>query len=60
MKTPLKGKCESFIEGRLYERREFKNGHLISEEANFLDGKPRVILKRYESRADGLSAELKT
>ncbi|MFZ9611853.1 MAG: hypothetical protein ACO29Q_01105 [Crocinitomicaceae bacterium] len=60
MKTPLEGKCESFIEGRLYERREFKNGRLVSEEANFLDGKPRVILKRYESRADGLIAELKT
>lgn len=60
MKTPLNGKCESFIEGRLYERREFKNGNFISEEANFLDGKPRVILKRYESRADGLIAELKT
>lgn len=60
MKTPLQGKCESFIEGRLYERRSFKNGHLISEEANFLDGKPRVILKRFESRADGLIAELKT
>ena len=60
MKTPLNGKCESFIEGRLYERREFNNGHFISEEANFLDGKPRVILKRYESRADGLIAELKT
>jgi len=60
MKTPLNGKCESFIEGRLYERREFKNGHIISEEANFLDGKPRVILKRYESREDGLIAELKT
>jgi antitoxin component YwqK of YwqJK toxin-antitoxin module len=60
MKTPLQGKCESFIEGRLYERREFKNGHFISEEANFQDGKPRVILKRFESRADGLIAELKT
>ena len=60
MKTPLNGKCESFIDGRLYERREFKNGHFISEEGNFQDGKPRVILKRYESRADGLIAELKT
>jgi len=60
MKTPLEGKCESFIEGRLYERRAFKNGHLISEEANFQDGKPRVILKRFESRADGLIAELHT
>ncbi len=60
MKTPLNGKCESFIEGRLYERREFKNGHLLSEEANFQDGNPRVILKRYESRHDGTIAELKT
>jgi len=60
MKTPLDGKCESFIEGRLYERREFINGHIISEEANFQDGKPRVILKRFEPRADGLIAELKT
>ena len=60
MKTPLKGKCESFIEGKLYERREFKNGHLISEEANFQDGKPRIILKTYADRPDGMLAELRS
>ncbi|MDP4637562.1 MAG: hypothetical protein NWS43_06895 [Crocinitomicaceae bacterium] len=58
-KTPLEGKCESFIQGVLYERREFRHGRLISEEANFQDGKPRIILKTYPSwRADGVLAEL--
>ena len=58
-KTPLEGKCESFIQGVLYERREFRHGRLISEEANFQDGKPRIILTTYPLwRADGVLAEL--
>ncbi len=59
-KTPLEGKCESYIEGKLYERREFLHGHLISEEANFQDGKPRIILKTYTDRPDGMLAELRS
>lgn len=60
-KTPLEGICESFIQGVLYERREFRHGRLISEEANFQDGKPRIILKTYPLwRADGVLAELKS
>ena len=60
-KTPLEGKCESFIQGVLYERREFRHGRLISEEANFQDGKPRIILTTYPLwRADGVLAELKS
>ena len=57
-KTPLEGKCESYIQGQLYERREFLHGHLISEEANFQDGKPRIILKTYADCPDGMLAEL--
>jgi antitoxin component YwqK of YwqJK toxin-antitoxin module len=60
-KTPLEGKCESFIQGVLYERREFRHGRLISEEANFQDGNPRIILTTYPLwRADGVLAELKS
>jgi hypothetical protein len=59
-KTPLEGKCESYIQGQLYERREFLHGHLISEEANFQDGKPRIILKTYADRPDGMIAELRS
>lgn len=59
-KTPLEGKCESYMEGKLYERREFLHGRLISEEANFQDGKPRIILKTYADRLDGTIAELST
>jgi antitoxin component YwqK of YwqJK toxin-antitoxin module len=59
-KTPLEGKCESFIQGQLYERREFLHGHLISEEANFQDGKPRIILKTFTDRSDGMLAELRS
>ena len=59
-KTPLEGTCESFIQGQLYERRVFLHGHLISEEANFQDGKPRILLKTYSNRADDVIAELRT
>ena len=59
-KTPLEGKCESFIQGQLYERREFLHGHLILEEANFQDGKPRIILKTFTDRSDGVIAELRS
>jgi len=37
MRTKMEGVCEQSMNGQLYEKRIFKDGHLIEEELNYAD-----------------------
>jgi antitoxin component YwqK of YwqJK toxin-antitoxin module len=58
MTTRREGVCESFINGKLYERRIFSNGRLIEEELNNPDLKPRVRYKLDTNPKDSIISVL--
>jgi antitoxin component YwqK of YwqJK toxin-antitoxin module len=53
-KTPLEGKCETFVQGKLYESRTFIYGHIYEETLYTLDGKLRSEFKIIQQPGDTL------
>ena len=53
-KTPLEGKCETFIQGKLYESRTFIYGHIYQETLYTIDGKLRSEFKITQQPGDTL------
>ena len=58
MMTRREGVCESFINGKLYERRVFSNGRIIEEELNHIDLIPRVRYKLDSNPRDSIISVL--
>ena len=58
-KTPLEGKCESFIQGKLYESRTFIYGHIYQETLYTLEGKLRSEFKITQLPSDTLLGSFK-
>jgi uncharacterized protein len=58
-KTPLEGKCETFIQGKIYETRTFIYGHIYEETLYTLEGKLRSEFKITQQPGDTLLAYFK-
>lgn len=58
-KTPLEGKCESFVQGKLYESRTFIYGHIYQETLYTIDGKLRSEFKITQQPGDSLLGSFK-
>ncbi len=52
MQTPLNGTCQSNYNGKLYEKRVFKNGRMLQEICYHTNGKLRSEFKLQESPID--------
>lgn len=57
MRTPMEGTCQSVSNGKIYEKRVFKNGRIVEEELNYFDFKPRIKTVVYTNPKDSVIAE---
>lgn len=57
MHTLMEGTCQSISNGKIYEKRVFKNGRIIEEELNYFDFKPRIKTIVYQNPKDSVIAE---
>jgi YD repeat-containing protein len=53
-KTPLEGKCETYVQGKLYESRTFIVGHIYEETLYTLEGELRSEFKITQQPGDTL------
>jgi antitoxin component YwqK of YwqJK toxin-antitoxin module len=58
-KTPLEGKCETYVQGKIYETRTFVYGHIYQETLYTLEGKLRSEFKITQQPGDTLLAYFK-
>ena len=58
-KTPLEGKCETFVQGKLYESRTFIYGHIYQETLYTFEGKLRSEFKITQQPGDTLLGSFK-
>lgn len=58
LQTRMQDTCQSFINGKLYERRVFDNGHLIEETLNHIDGTLRTSYKLDKNPKDSIISRL--
>lgn len=58
MQTKMEGVCQQSMNGQLYEKRIFKDGHIIEEELNYADLKKRIRYKLDDNPKDSIISTL--
>ena len=58
LKTKKEGVCQTLSNGRIYEKRVFKNGKIQEEILNYYDFRPRIKTVFYNGKKDSIICEM--
>ena len=58
LKTKKEGVCQTLSNGRIYEKRVFKNGKIQEEILNYYDFRPRIKTVFYNRKKDSIICEM--